>query len=437
MGTGKNISSFSSLEVMNFLNEISSNFPKAVSFASGRPSERFFESSTWFDAISRFTAYFADKNNISVTRANSLLAQYGKTNGIISDLISKHLLADESIKCQPDQIIVTVGCQEAIELSVKSLCQDKNDVVIVRTPTYIGITGVCELNGIELASFKAEQNNTLDGLRASVDALERCGKTPRVLYLIPEFDNPTGDVLSEQERIEIIKFCASKGITILEDNPYGMYRFEGIANAPMFALDEYGCVIYLGTFSKTICPSLRVGFAVLPKKWFGCELQAKKFYNELSQRKSFITVNTSQISQGIVGGILLREECSLTNLVAPAVDFYKVNRDTMLECLENEFAGHKEKISWNTPSGGFFLSVYLPFKFKAEEALICAKDYGVLVMPLSFFALDDSDDRNVRLAFSYAEIGEIRQGIRQFSEFVLNHMQAMEHENDLSSTCEP
>lgn len=424
-----NTQGHSSLDVMNFLNEISSHFPSAISFASGRPAEQFLDASRWGTAMTQFASYFAERNELSLERAYKLLAQYGRTNGMINELIAEHLAIDQAMSCSDSNIVVTAGCQEAIELCVKTLCRDHDDVVLVRTPTYIGITGVCESSGIEMASFSGARAGMLDGLANAVERLERAGKTPKLLYLIPDFDNPTGDVLSARERTDILAFCAARGIVILEDNPYGMYRFEGDAVPTMFALDRHGCVIYLGTFSKTICPSLRVGFAALPTAWFGDEAQARAIRDELSQRKSFITVNTSQISQAIVGGILLQEKGSLRAMAVPALDFYRDSRNTMLQCLGEQFADWRGQVSWNIPAGGFFLSVFLPFPFGAEEAAHCAKDYGVLVMPLSFFALDRADDQHVRLAFSNVGAADIRSGIERFARFVIDRMRTTTHVN--------
>jgi (S)-3,5-dihydroxyphenylglycine transaminase len=138
----------------------------------------------------------------------------------------------------------------------------------------------------------------------------------------------------------------------------------------------------------------------------------------LSKAKSFMTVNTSQIGQAIAGAILLTEDGSLRRLIAPAIGFYHANRDAMLEGLSASFKNYRDQVTWNSPEGGFFLTVRLPFAYGQEEAEVCAREYGVITMPLSFFALDDGYKEWVRLAFSNCTPDRILQGVDRFSEFV-------------------
>lgn len=413
----------SRLDVMNFLNEISSDYPDAISFASGRPAETFFELECWLAQIPRFARHFSERRGKTLEEGFNLLAQYGPTGGIICDLIAQQLRVDEDMHCSPGQVVVTNGCQEAMELAVRHLCPQPDDVVLVRTPCYIGITGVADLSGIELFAFCADEpGQYMAALINAVEAAEKCGKRPRAVYLVPDFDNPTGTVLSRTMREEIITFCFSKRIVILEDNPYGMFRYEGEKEATMFALDDHGCVIYLGTYSKTICPALRIGFAAVPDALFGEAGSGSAFVQGLVQAKSFISVNTSNITQAVVGALLLTEECSLRRVIAPALERYRENRDAMVATLSSSFAGMADRVQWNIPAGGFFLTVKLPFRFGAHEAKVCAEKYGVLVMPLSFFALDDRHDYFVRLAFSNVTPALISSGIGRFERFVFDHL---------------
>lgn len=408
----------SRLDVMNFLNEVAADYPQAISFASGRPLEEAFDIGRWLGRIPDFVRRHAALNATSEEVALRLLAQYGRTDGIVNDLIAEQVRNDENILCDGRQIIVTVGCQEAIELCVRSLCRDAGDVVLVRSPTYIGVTGVADLNGIAIAPFGGDDLDSLaEALDAAATALEREGRHARAVYLVPDFDNPTGSVLPRSTRERVIAVCAARGIVVLEDNPYGMFRYEGEQVPTMAALDTGGCVVYLGTYSKTLCPALRVGFAIVPTRLFGDASRADALHAQLSQLKSFITVNTSQLMQALVGGVLLAERGSLAAIVAPAREAYQRKRDEMVRCLAAAFT-HRPTIRWNAPAGGFFLVVELPFAVGAAEAEICARDYGVIVMPLAFFALDDRHDHYVRLAFSNVALDAIEDGISRFARFV-------------------
>lgn len=409
----------SRLDVMNFLNEVAQNYPSAVSFASGRPAEQFFHIEDWIGYLPLFISHFAQQHGLGTKTALNLIGQYGRTNGIMSDLIARQLALDEGIACEPQQIVVTAGCQEAMSLCVTQLCRHPDDIILARSPTYIGITGVADLNGIEIAPVASDEHQApADALEETIQNARRRGKKPRVLYLVPDFDNPTGTVLSRDARLQMIEVCARNGVVILEDNPYGMFRYDGEPVPTMFSLDTKACVVYLGTYSKTICPGLRVGFIVMPQGEMPGGQSGAAMIGALSQAKSFMTVNTSQIGQAIAGAILLSQDGSLRDLIAPAIRHYRTNRDAMVDSLADAFSAQVGTVSWNRPDGGFFLTVGLPFEFGREEAEICAKEYGVLTMPLSFFALGEDGRDRVRLAFSNSEPERIRAGIERFGTFV-------------------
>lgn len=415
----------SRLDVMNFLNEVAGRYPDAISFASGRPAEAFFDVQDYARRLPEFVRHLQRQRGTSFDATFNMLAQYGNTNGIINDLVARQVLHDEGIACKPEQVLVTAGCQEAMDLCVTSLCREPDDVLLVRSPTYIGITGIADLNRIELVPFScAEGDDIGPPLCEAIAGARRRGKRPRALYLVPDFDNPTGVVLSRAEREAVIGICAQEKIVVLEDNPYGMFRFEGEPQPRMASLDGAGCVVYLGTYAKTLCPALRVGFAVVPPTLFGDAAASRRLLDTLSQAKSFVTVNTSQIAQAIVGGVLLAEGGSLGRRIGPAIDFYRHNRDAMLQALDAAFRPG-DGVTWNRPQGGFFLTVTLPFPFGHVQAQQCAAEHGVLTMPLSFFALDRRDDHRVRLAFSNADPQRIREGVARFAGFVRSQLNAV------------
>jgi (S)-3,5-dihydroxyphenylglycine transaminase len=409
----------SRLDVMNFLNEVAQNYPSAISFASGRPAEQFFDIEAWISRLPLFVEHFARQHGLAYETARNLIGQYGRTNGIMCDLIARQLALDEGVSCDPKQIVVTAGCQEAMSLCITHLCRHPDDIILARSPAYIGITGIADLNGIGISPFASDDSKPLAAaLEDVIRNARREGKRPRVLYLVPDFDNPTGNVLSRDARLQMIEVCVRHSVVILEDNPYGMFRYDGDAVPTMFALDTKACVVYLGTYSKTICPGLRVGFAVVPDGEMPGGKSGAEMLDALSQAKSFATVNTSQIGQAIAGAILLSQAGSLRDLITPAIRHYRANRDAMLDSLGEAFSGYSDDVSWNRPDGGFFLTVRLPFEFGRDEAEICADEHGVLTMPLSFFALgEDSRDR-VRLAFSNSDPERIRAGIERFGAFV-------------------
>jgi (S)-3,5-dihydroxyphenylglycine transaminase len=409
----------SRLSVMNFLNEVGADFPQAISFASGRPTAEFFRLDDWLAAIPRYTDYFARQLGVQTRDASALLAQYGRTAGIINELVAAQLARDEGLQCAPDQVLITAGCQEALALCLSALCTEPGDVVLARNPTYIGVTGVADLAGIELVPLTGGAGSDWSGsLRATVAALQAQGRRARALYLIPEFDNPTGSVMPAADRVEVLRFCAEQRIVILEDNPYGMFRFEGRRLPSLAAQDRCGTVIYLGTYSKTLCPAVRIGCAVLPGTLFGDAAAARALYANLSERKSFITVNTSQLNQALVGGVLLDQQLSLAELTRAPLQHYRRNRDVLVGELDRAFGDLRPQVHWNCPQGGFFLSLTLPFEFGQRDVLCCAESYQVIPMPMQFFALDGSCKNQIRLAFSNLTTDAIATGISRFARFV-------------------
>lgn len=195
----------------------------------------------------------------------------------------------------------------------------------------------------------------------------------------------------------------------------GRDQYVGVS---MYALDRTGSVIYLGTYSKTLCPSVRVGYAVVPSTLFGDAKSSRTLISSLGERKSFITLNTSQLNQALVAGILLTEGGSLARQVSPQVDYYRTNRDQLITCLGEVLGSFDEDIRWNHPQGGFFLTLALPFQFGRAEMVECAKEHQIIPMPMSFFALDESQQKSVRIAFSNMHPEAIAQGVERLGNFV-------------------
>lgn len=405
-------SSASAAQVMTFLNEVAGRYPTAVSLAAGRPTDVLFEGFSPADIAERIDCYLA-ASGVSMPA----LLQYGRTAGAIHALMADQLRNDEGVPAVADRVVVTSGCQEAMSLCLSALCRTPQDVALVCNPTYIGATGAAAALGIAIQALTTDADGLPAAIDAAASALSRDGRRAAVLYLIPEFDNPTGRVLDRAQRLAVLEACARHRIVVLEDNPYGMFRYEGEAVAPMAALDSVGSVIYLSTYSKTLCPAVRVGSAVFPETLFGDRARARALFDDVVQRKSYLTVNTGQVAQAIVGGHLLQHGLSLRNWIEPARAVYHANRDALLARLDLQF-GEDSRIFWNRPEGGFFLTVELPFAFDADAVDECANDEGVIVMPMAFFALDRSQDRRIRLAFSAVCPEQIDVGIDSLARYV-------------------
>ncbi|MDX2086532.1 MAG: PLP-dependent aminotransferase family protein [Kofleriaceae bacterium] len=402
-----------SLRVMNFLNEIVLEFPAAISFAPGRPVESLFNVESSLLEIQRYVDHRVAETGQSRAKIFESLGQYGKTKGIVSDLVARQLANDEKIAVDSESILVTSGSQEAMTIALLGLFEPGRDVLLVSEPNYIGITGMAAILGIEVCGVAGGDDGTdPDELEQAICRVRDAGKNPKAFYDIPDFHNPLGSHMPLAARQRLLDIAKRNDLLIIEDNAYGMFAYDSDRIPTLKALDTDGRVIYLGTYSKTLFPGLRVGYLVATDP---------QLADELSKVKSLTTINTSPILQAIAGGLLLESDCSLVETCRRKVAFYKGNRDRMLECLEATFGTDialREQVRWNRPAGGFFLNVALPFDFDEEQLRRCARDYRVIVCPMSFFSLDGGRRQQIRLSFSYVPPTEIEEGIRRLFRFV-------------------
>jgi (S)-3,5-dihydroxyphenylglycine transaminase len=400
------------LQVMGFLNEIVLRYPHAVSFAPGRPSEALFDARASVDEIDRYVDHRAAQSGRPRRAIVDTLGQYGPSRGIITDLVAAHLRADERIDCAEDTIVVTNGAQEAMTLVLLALFEPGRDVLLVGEPNYIGITGMAAILGIQVVPVSADDDGTdLAELERAVDRIRRDGKRPRAFYDIPDFHNPLGTRMPLDARRRLLGLAERHSLLLIEDNAYGMFAYDGVRMPTLRALDVASRVIYLGTFSKTLYPGLRVGYAILPDR-----AQAEA----LATVKSLTSVNTSPLLQAVVGGSLLRSDGSLAEVCRAKVSFYRNNRDRMLRALERELAG---AATWNEPAGGFFVTVALPFDFGDAELVRCAQDYRVVVAPMAYFSLTGGRRRQIRLSFSYVSEAQIDEGVARLAAFVRDEVE--------------
>jgi (S)-3,5-dihydroxyphenylglycine transaminase len=417
------------LNVMNFLNEVVMWYPNAISFAPGRPAEQHFDVASSFESLDRYVTHVAEQRGLPPATIYGLLGQYGKTNGSINELVCRFLAQDERIEVAPSAVMITDGGQEGMTILAAGLFDPARDVLLTADPTYIGMTGIATILGIELCPVPTtDESIDLQALAQAVADVRARGKNPRALYLVPDFNNPLGMSMSLAARQELLALARAHELLIIEDNPYGMFAYDGPPAPTLKALDRDGVVIYLGTFSKILYPGLRLGFLVADQIVAGgAGERPVTLAEELSKVKSLTSVNTSSLLQGIVGGVLLEHECSLTELMQPKIAFYRANRDLMLRSLQQNIDADPllaGRVSWNQPGGGFFITVTLPFAFSEELLRVCAERYGVICCPISFFSLLPGREHQIRLSFSYVTPAQIERGIRQLCQFIHDQIAA-------------
>lgn len=400
-----------SLETMNFLNEVVMAYPHAISFGPGRPRESLFDVRSALGHVDGYAAALATAAGLDVDAAFGRLGQYGETHGLVREDIARYLRQDEGLDATAAQILVTVGCQEAMLLVLIALFDPARDVLLVADPAYVGMTGPAAMLGIEVRAVP----QTLDGLdpdqvgRVAAEVRAE-GRVPRALYHVPTFNNPLGTVMSLAARHRLLEIAAAHDLLVLEDNAYAAFAYDEPPPPSLASLDRHGRVIYLGSFAKTIFPGLRVGFLV--HRGPDGELVAA-----LGRVKSFTTVNTPPLTQAIVGGILRAHDHSLRVPLAPKLAQYRAQRDQMLASLAAHIPA-SWGVTWNRPRGGFFLAVTLPFEFDDDCLRTCAQDYQVICTPMRYFT-STADWRDViRLAFSYVVPSDIERGIAHLARFI-------------------
>jgi 2-aminoadipate transaminase len=293
----------------------------------------------------------------------------------------------------PAQVLITTGSQQGLDLIAKVLV-DAGSRVLVETPTYLGALQAFTPMEPHIVSVASDDEGPLveDFAAKAGSGADRA----RFMYLLPNFQNPTGRTMSEARRAALVAKAAELGVPLVEDNPYGDLWFDQPPPAPLTARNPEGS-IYLGSFSKVLAPGLRLGYLVAPKEVLPKLLQAKQAADLHSP-----SFNQRMVAEVIKDGFLDRHVPTIRAL-------YKHQRDAMLAALEREMAGLG--VSWNRPDGGMFLWARLPEGMNAIELLPEAVERNVAFVPGAAFYADAADPRTLRLSFVTASPAQIDTGI--------------------------
>ena len=402
---------------MNFLNEIASRFPEAISLAAGRPFDEFYAVE---DAERYLAAYIAHlrAEGMGEARVRQAILQYGRTNGQLGGMIARMLEIDEGIRVPAESVMVTSGCQEAMIIVLRGLCAAPEDVVLVAEPCYVGFTGAARVLGVTVVPVP----ETTQGLRPETvaqvaRAVRASGRRPRALYVVSNFANPSGVSLGDEVRRGLIDVARDEDLLILEDDPYGLFGLDDSRPPALKALDTDQRVLYLGSFAKSVFPGARVGFLVADQTVVSAAGRRSLLADELSTVKSMVTVNTSPIAQAVIGGVLVSCGYSLRAANREKIAFYRRNLRTLLAALERHFTDDPA-ITWNSPSGGFFAVMGVPIRADEKLLELSARDYGVLWTPMSFFYMNAGGSNAIRLSCSALVPDQIDEGVRRLSALI-------------------
>lgn len=369
--------------------------PGLISFAGGLPAPEVFPVDEFKQAC-----------DVVLTEVGSQALQYSTTEGYYSlrELIARHSCR-YGIKVDPDNIQITSGSQQALDLLGK-LFINTGDRILVEEPTYLGALQAWSAYGPEYVTVPTDEHGMLTG---ELEAALRNG--PKFIYVLPNFQNPTGATLSLERRKQLIELADQYGVPIVEDDPYGQLRYEGEHLPPVVVLDDqyqkngeanyHGNVIYLSTFSKTLAPGIRLAWIVAPKE----------VISKIVQGKQGADLHTSTFNQMVAYEVA--RDGFLDEHVRTIRKVYGERRDVMLKSMEEHFP---EGVKWTRPEGGMFLWVTLPEGLDATELFDQAVKLKVAYVPGAPFFANGGGENTMRLNFSNATPELIQEGIARLGK---------------------
>lgn len=410
------------LDTLNFLNEIAQRHPGAISFAPGRPYDGFFDTEQMITHLRSYLDHLAGRG-YSAARVRDALFQYGPAGGQIRELVADFLRESEGVDVPPEAVVVTVGAQEAMLLTLRALMARPDDTLLVATPCFPGIVGAAELLDVEVTAVdEGPAGFDCAELEARIRNMRAQGRRPRACYVIPDHSNPSGTTMSVEQRHALLELAIGEDILIIEDSPYRLVS-PGRRLPTLKTLDRTRSVIHLGSFAKTLFPGARVGYVVADQPVVADRPVAGEglLAQELTKIKSMVTVNTSAVSQAIVGGMLLAAKGDLAAANAETASYYGAAMSDTLRCLDAALpeADRAELgVSWNRPSGGFFLVVRVPFETDDAALVRSTEKFGVIWTPMAYFYPGGGGERALRLSVSYLSAAEIEEGVARLARFI-------------------
>jgi len=367
--------------------------PDMISFAGGLPSPDSFP----IEDIKKITSEMLDEEG-------KVALQYGTTEG---DLKLRTLLAErhrkDGLDLSPTNIIITTGSQQALDLCGKIFI-NRGDVVLCGLPSYLGGLNAFSNYGARLKGIPLDDNGMRpDLLEKTIINLKNEGSIIKFIYIIPDFQNPTGVTLPHARRLEIIRIAVRHDLVIVEDSPYRDVRFEGTPEPLMSSLDTSGRVLTLNTFSKILAPGFRLAWVT----------GHPAIIDKLVTAKQSADLCTPPFVQKITARYI--EKGLLDVNLKKTIDMYRERRDYMLKCFREHMP---EGVKWTEPSGGLFLFVTLPPSMDAARLLERALKKNVAFVCGSVFYCNNEGHNTMRINFSFCGKEDTSEGVRRLAEAI-------------------
>ena len=367
--------------------------PDVISLAGGLPDTSTFPAEDLAALMARVAA-----------DASARALQYGPTEGMeeLKSCIVR-VMAEEGMDVGTDELLVTTGGQQVIDLVCKTLI-DPGDVIVAEGPTYPGAVPTFGAYEADVVQIPMDADGMrVDLLEEALDRLERDGRTPKFIYTVPTFQNPAGVTMALDRRRRLVRLAAEREVLVLEDNPYGLLRYEGDPLPPLYALDRGEYVIYLGTFSKILSPGLRLGWTAAPRP----------VLEKLNLGKQGADLCSSTFGQHFVIEYFARRDWR--DLLGSLRELYRRRRDAMLEALEENLPREAE---WTRPAGGLFIWATLPDYIDTTDLLARALREHVAFVPGRAAFLDGRGGSSMRLNFSGVGEDDLREGVARIGSVV-------------------
>ena len=367
--------------------------PEVISLAGGLPDTSTFPPESFAAQMTRIAH-----------ESSAEALQYGPTEGFEeTKRCIVEVMGAEGMAPDADDLIVTTGGQQAIDLVAKTLI-DPGDAVICEAPTYPGaVPTFCSYEADVIQVTTDDDGMRIDELESVLARLAKEGRRPKFIYSVPSFQNPAGVTLSAERRVRLVELAREHEVLVCEDNPYGLLRFEGEPQQPLYALDGGDYVIYIGTFSKILSPGIRVGWVVAPPP----------VLEKIGLGKQAADLCTSTLTQYFVREYFA--EGHWRGYIEDLVEIYRSRRDVMLQALGRHFP---EQSEWTHPEGGLFVWATLPDYIDTTDLLAKALRENVAFVPGRAAYVDGRGGASMRLNFSGSSEEEIREGVRRIGAVV-------------------
>nr|WP_062430537.1 PLP-dependent aminotransferase family protein [Herbidospora daliensis] len=374
--------------------------PEVVSLAGGMP----YVTALPLDVVGELVADL-------VNRRGPEALQYGSGQGdpALREQICE-VMRMEGIDAGADDVVVTVGSQQALDL-ITRIFVDPGDIVLAEGPSYVGALGTFSAYQAKVVHIAMDDQGLVpESLAQTIYALQASGQRIKFLYTIPTFQNPAGVTLNLVRRRQVLEICQKAGILVVEDNPYGLLGFDG---EPLRALraDDPDGVVYLGSFSKTLAPGFRVGWALAPHA----------IRQKLVLAMESAVLSHSTFTQLAVGQYLATQPWR--EQIKTFRELYRERRDALLGALETLMP---EGCTWTKPAGGFFVWMTLPEGLNSKAMLPQAVDKRVAFVPGTGFYADGSGSRHMRLSYCYPQPDRIREGVRRLAGVIEEELRTVE-----------